>query len=279
MTCCRMFAYIGTDRERLACAVHRLRDEVVAAPGAGYGVAHYTDDALLLNRRPGVEVGGHPFDEFLGGVKSRVLLVHTFPVELGQEALARDLHPFKFRSWAFACTGELGLEGEAEAAMREGLLKDLPDFIRRDVKGNTGDEALFHHFLWRLHEEGQLSAHTRDHGLVVRVLREVLDFAGGLIPGRDGAALKVNVLTTDGQNLYLLRRGALVAEQLREGLAECPLCFGPEGDTDSFSLRESHQRFRALFIAADLDEVPEGWRLVEEDGALVVDAQMEILAL
>jgi hypothetical protein len=92
--------------------------------------------------------------------------------------------------------------------------------------------------------------------------------------------MKVNVLTTDGHNLYLLRRGALVAEQLREGLNECPLCFGPEGvSTDSFSLRESHQRFRAVFIAADLDEVPEGWRLVEEEGALVVDAQMEILAL
>lgn len=279
MTCCRMVGYIGTDRDRLACAVRAQRDDLVAARGVGYGVAHYTDDALLLNRRPGVQIGGHPFDEFLGGVKSRVVLLHAFPEEAEREPHARDLHPFKFRNWAFACTGALPRSEALETAVREGLLRDLPDFIRRDVQGYSCAEALFHNFVWRLHEAGQLTAQNRDHRAVVKALREAVDCAAALSAEHGGGEARINTLTTDGNALYLLRRGATVAERLREGLTDCPLCYGASGGVDTFSLRESHQRFRGVFIAVDLDQVPPEWKLVEEGAALVVDERLEIQVL
>jgi hypothetical protein len=279
MTCCRMVGVFATDRERVACAMHELQDVLVASEGSGYGVAHYTDDALLLNRRPGVDVGGHAFGEFSGAVQSRVLVAHAFPTT-EQKVQARDLHPFKYRNWAFGCTGRMP-EGEAAVEMvRGGLLNSIPDFIRRDMKGHSCAEALFLHFLWRLHESGQLTTHERSAEEVARALRLSLDQIQGLATeAGETEPLGLNALTTDGQALYVLRRGAPIAESMRQGIVKCDLCYGEDGEVDSFSLRESHQRFRAVFIAVDMEDVPAGWKMIEEDTVLVVDETMELRAL
>ncbi|MBN2361426.1 MAG: hypothetical protein JXR83_18385 [Deltaproteobacteria bacterium] len=275
MTGCQMVGYIGTDDDRVDCAFHKLRGVLRAAGGCGYGVAHYTDEALLLNRRPDVDVAGHPFVELLGGVRTRVLIAHAFP-HGGDEVQARDLHPFKFRSWAFAMTGAFGSRGVADEVLRAGLVRDLPDFILRDLKGHTCAEALFHRFLAQLHQAGQLDARDRQPAAVVRALRSALDLAATTVarPG-SAARLQVNLLATDGICMYALRTGATVAHHLDEGIADCDLCYGEVGTVDSFALRESHQRFRGLFVAADIDPVPPGWKLLEEGAALVVDENLQ----
>ena len=198
MTGCRMVGYVGTDDDRVDCAFHKLRHVLAAAGGCGYGVAHYTDDALLLNRRPDVDVAGHPFVELLGGVRTRVLIAHAYPSGCG-EVQARDLHPFKFRSWAFASTGLLGLAGAADEVLRARLVRDLPDFIVRDLKGHTCAEALFHRFVASLHESGQIDARDRQPPVVVRALRSTLDLANTSIAESAGSErLRANLLATDG---------------------------------------------------------------------------------
>lgn len=279
MTGCRMVGYVGTDDDRVDCAFHKLRGVLTAAGGCGYGVAHYTDDALLLNRRPDVDVAGHPFVELLGGVRTRVLIAHAFPHGCG-EVQARDLHPFKFRNWAFAMTGEFGARDALNEVMRARLMRDLPDFILRDIKGHTCAEALFHRVLALLHEAGQLDARDRQPALVVRALRSAVELAHTVLAeGGTGERCRVNLLATDGNCMYALRSGEPVAHHLHEGIADCDLCYGEVGTVDSFALRESHQRFRALFVATDVDPVPAGWKLLEEGAALVVDENMQTKVL
>lgn len=275
MTTCQMVSYFGTDRERINCALHQMRDTLVAGAGSGYGVAHYTDEAVLLNRRPGVEVEGHSFAELLGGVKTRVLIAHTF--NGSKEVQARDLHPFKFRSWSFALTGALLQPTVDHKKLREELLKDVPDFIRRNVQGYTCTEALFHHFLWQLHQADQLNPQRQDAKTVAAILRSSVALVQSHLG--DAGTLAVNVVATNGHNTYVLRQGAKIAQFLREGIIDCELCYGETGSMDTFTLRESHQRFRGVFLAIDIDEVPEGWTLVEDGAVLVIDGALELKLL
>jgi glutamine amidotransferase len=271
-----MVGYIGSDRERIGCAMHQLRDVLVATKAAGYGVAHYTDDALLLNRRPGVEVGDHAYTELLGGIKSRVLLMHVFPP--GTERVqARDLHPFKFRNWAFALTGGFPSDPHTRERMQGLLLRELPDFILRDVKGHSCAEALFHHFLACLHRANKLETTDRLGSEVAKALRDTLAHLRE-IATECGVqdAMRLNVVTTDGHAIYALSSGGRVAFSVREGIANCDLCYGPSGTHDTFSLRESHQRFRGVVIAVDFDEVPSGWKPIEEGAVFMVSESLEL---
>ena len=278
MTCCRMVGYIGTDRERLSCALHQLKDVLVAAEGSGYGVAHYSDEALLLNRRPGVAISGHSYAELTGGVRTRVLLAHAFPPH-EDNVQARDLHPFKFRNWAFAMTGTLPEDEASREVVCGELMKGVPDFLLRNVQGHSCAEALFHHFLLRLHDVNQLRNGVHDIAAVALALRESVDSATTLAKDNGVVEPALNVIATDGHRLYVLRRGAAIAQYMREGIVSCELCYGSGDGMDSFSLRESHQRFRAVLFAVDVDEAAEGWKLLEPDVLLVVDGSMEIQML
>ena len=79
-----------------------------------------------------------------------------------------NTHPFRFRSWLFAHHGTLpGFGPEAgstdparpsaaQEALTEVLVAELPDFLRRNLRGQTDSEILFHLFLTRLHETAHL---------------------------------------------------------------------------------------------------------------------------
>ncbi len=278
MASCRMVGYIGTDRERLACALHGLRETLVTAQGKGYGVAHYTDEAVLQNRRPGVENAGLPYADLCGGIQTRVLLAHAYSTEQ-HKVMARDLHPFKFGQWAMAMTGTLP-EGEGvHDAMRNALLEEIPDFIRRDVQGYTCSEALFHRFLWRLHEAGQLAS-CREPLAVAEALRGTLTETQS-IAREQGLELNFgpNVLTTNGHRMFALRLGAPMVYSQRTGIADCELCYDGGEIEVPFSVRESHQRYRGIFVASDAEGFGEGWDELEQGAMLVIDSSMELSVL
>lgn len=276
MESCRMIGYVASDRGRLDCALHMLDEELCSAPGAGYGVGHYTDDALLLNRRPGVEVTDHRFAEFTGGIKTHMLLLHAFPL-LARKVHASDLHPFKFRHWAAATTGDCEMDAALGAQVREEILESVPDFIRRNIKGEGIAEGFFHHFLWRLHGVNQLDIGRSEPGPVVAALRASIEFLHGCFE-RTGQAdpCPQNALVTDGNILVALRAGGRLAYRLQEGITDCRLCFGDSEPLDSFSVRESHQRFRAVFVASDLKQIPAGWQEIESGAAVVVGSDLKV---
>ncbi|MFH1807905.1 MAG: hypothetical protein ABIJ09_04130 [Pseudomonadota bacterium] len=279
MVSCRMVGYVGTDRERLACALHQLRTTLVAGQGQGYGVAHYTDDAVLLNRRPSVTTQAQPFASFVGGLHSRVVLAHTFPEE-PPKVPARDLQPFKLRQWAMAMTGGLPPGEGQQEEVRLRLLDGIPDFLRRDVQGYTCAEALFHRFLWRLHEADQLDG-SRDPSGALAALRSTLEEAHAMA-GELGIqeVCGPNVITTDGHRMFVLRQGEPVAYSQRDSIPDCELCYAGGRDEDvSFGVRESHQRFRGIFVASDVHDFPESWQRLEKGSALIIDSSMELVVM
>lgn len=269
MSNCQMLAFLGTDRERLACAMEQLRDTLTVADGVGYGVVHYTDEAPLLNRRPGVNVAGQSFADILGGLQTRVLIAHSF---LGgtKTTAASMLQPFKFKHWGLALTGLL-LDDEGHAAnLREKLIEDIPDFIRRDIKGQSCAEVWAHRFFWQLHEADQLKR-GHDPLRVAKVIRQSIAELTNLVP-----AAGPNLVVTEGQRAYVLRGGRDICYQQRDGIVDCKLCYSEPDQKVPFTLRESHQRFRSYVIAVDAQDFADDWQKMDADELLIFDRNMEL---
>lgn len=274
MATSRMLAFLGTDHERLPCAMDKLREDLSIAPGVGYGVAHYTDDALLLNRRPGVDVTGQSFTDLVGGLKTRVLIAHSFPEGL-KTTPASDLQPFKFRQWAVAISGITLGEDAQNQDLRSQLLEGVPDFIERDIRGQSCAEAWAHRLFWQLHH-ADLLKDGQDPLRVAKVLRQTLEEFKTLAIRVGRTSPKLNVLMTDGLRVFVMRDGPAVVYKQRDGIVDCRLCYNETDQNVPFGLRESHQRFRAFVIALEAEGFDQSWTQVDPGAVLIFDRNMEI---
>src|SRR5262249_28311769 len=75
----RLLAYIGNDPERVRCALHAGRRELVVDPrGAdGWGVGFFHSGEVLLQRRPKPPEAPVDFYEVAGELKTDVLIGHV----------------------------------------------------------------------------------------------------------------------------------------------------------------------------------------------------------
>jgi glutamine amidotransferase len=117
----------------------------------GWGVGFYQGGEFLLKRRPIDDRPALDLREMTQGIRADILVAH---VRVGTVGVARteNTHPFRYRQWLFAQTGTVN----AFSTLRGRLTDSLPQFLLRDVRGETDAELLFHLFLSFLHDAGQL---------------------------------------------------------------------------------------------------------------------------
>jgi len=109
--------------------------------------------------------------------------------------------PFRFRRWMFAQTSS----GDFEAVAPR-LLEHVPEYLRRNIKGRSSGELVFHVFLAMLHDEGSVddpnlpvAATRRALVATLRLVSLELERAG--VSGQLG-----NVALTNGRSMVLARR-------------------------------------------------------------------------
>ena len=166
----RLVAYTANRRDGLEAALrferHALQPPVTKSEAA-WGIAFYQGDEVLHKKRP-LPAGSTPeWAELGGGVTTDCALMHLREPTVG-DFRTENTHPFRFRRWTFAHQGTVA----AFAALREGLLEGLPDFLRRNIHGETDSELFFHHVLSGLHRRGALDVSTPARELAVAALRE-----------------------------------------------------------------------------------------------------------
>jgi glutamine amidotransferase len=119
--------------------------------------------------------------------------------------------PFRFRRWLFAQTGSPELDDVAPR-----LLEHVPEYLRRNLKGRTPAELIFHIFLAMLHDEGNID----DPNLPTQATRRALAATLRLVEaelekiGRDKGAVHLgNVALSNGRSMVVARPAT--AEPLR----------------------------------------------------------------
>ncbi len=257
-------AILQTDPNLLRCQVNRLDAHASLADGDAlpdaYGFGHYTAGSVLLGKRPTGAPSALSLADLAGRVDSEALLVHARRATVGK-AKDENTHPFRFRRWLFAHDGTI----EGFDRVKPTLLAGLPDFLGRNVMGNTDSEHAFMWFMKLLREEGRLDNHDLDAHTAGRALgRTVRQIEAWC---RDAGVQKPSRLTfvaTNGRTMVATRRGGPLNYALLEGIVPCALHEIDLATPESDPRVRPHRRVKAVAFATRLRsqdgfiEVPEG---------------------
>jgi glutamine amidotransferase len=207
----KLFALMCNQPQRLAAALAPVRAALVAAPPISrWGLGYIQGGDVLLVRTP--KSSSVPLD--LAGP------LHEIATDCAIAQAVNDTRyggtdntpPFRFRRWLFAQTGSPELD---EISPR--LLEHVPEYLRRNLKGRTPAELIFHIFLAMLHDQGNID----DPNLPTQTTRRALAATLRLVAteldkiGRDKESIGLgNVAVSNGRSM-IVARPATSNQQLR----------------------------------------------------------------
>ncbi|MFZ5470539.1 MAG: class II glutamine amidotransferase [Myxococcota bacterium] len=265
-----------SDPNLMRCALAKVQALVAPPPGGNaVGLGSYAQEEVLLQRYGG-RAAVEPLDELWAGVESEAVLFHAQSLPLGL-SLEENTQPFRFRRWLFAHQGAVS----GFAAMRERLLAALPDFLRRQIRGDTGSEAAFALFLKLLRDAGRSDDHHLETAIAAQLLGKTTRMLEGLA-AESGASGKsvLNFVATNGRMLLATRCGeAPLYYALLEGIDGCVRCGIEPGSPDGQPKVSAHRRLRAVCVASHLAKPNGGWFELPSGTALAVDRQLSVQTL
>jgi predicted glutamine amidotransferase len=246
----RLVGWFCNQVDRLGCAAATEADVLgLDAGGAdGWGVGSYHTGEVLLRKKPIEPRAAVPLSEIVRELRASCALVHVRRATRGARTLD-NTHPFRFRQWLFAQTGSLPDFATHEAALR-GL---VPEFLRRDIRGQTDSEVVFHIVLAALWETGRLDDPELDRLTLVHALRTGLARVDGVL----GVPARFNAMITHGGALVAMRRGLPMAWVRRQGVGDCPACRRGTPAAD--------EALRYVMVASGAEVTGPGWRALPDD--------------
>jgi glutamine amidotransferase len=243
----RLIAYLGNDASRTACALWRARsllrvplEEPIDSSGIGY-----LQGEILLQRRPKPPHEPIDFYDIVRQIRTDAFIAHARVGTVGR-AKHENTHPFRFRQWLFAHHGTV----PNHAALRG----EVPDFLRRNLRGETDSEVLFYLLMSELHKTNRID----DPLLTPSQLR---DATAATLRRVDGAT-ESSIVATNGRLLVISRLGSPVRFQRIGPIIDCPVCKDASPAT-ARPRRVDHEHLRAfLALAAAPTPPPEtgDWR-------------------
>jgi predicted glutamine amidotransferase len=267
-------AVITRDPNLMRCELLRLRSKVrfeAAASDATVGVGYVHGSEVLLRKKPGPTA---PTDLYELGKDIEADAVVCFA--RGERVGAfkdENTQPFRYRRWLFAHAGSI----EAIDKARPVILNELPEYLRRQVRGTTDGELALMHFFLKLPakartDDGEVPAKdaARALGEVARMLDGVARSAGATRPST------LNLIATNGRVLVAARLGGdPLFYAPFEGIARCDHCGILETTPDTNPLVRSHRMLRSVAIATDIVG-PNTWIEVPTGHGLAVGRNLDL---
>lgn len=217
----------------------------------GWGVGVYQHGEALLRRRPmddrpTIDIGA------LSNASTDLLLAQIRTPTVGS-LRTENTPPFRYRDWLFAQRGTI----ESFDRLRPKLLAAQPDFLRRNVRGDTDGEVMFYLFLSCLHETVGLD-HDRIGAVEIRrALRSAVAELDRQLESENTPATSVDLFVTDGEHLVCLHKSGTMMSRTMSTADELD-DFLPESSSSS-----SYLPFQCSIIASGLPELPAQWRAIK----------------
>ena len=270
-----LVAILQSDPNLLRCQVARLDAHVALAhperlPDA-YGFGHYGGGSVLLGKRPTGAPHALGLLELVGQLDSEALLVHARHATVGK-AKDENTQPFRFRRWLFAHDGTV----EGFDLVRPKLVAALPDFLRRNIMGETDSEHVFMWFLKLLKDGGRLDDLDLDAAVAARALAgTVRQVDGWCREAGAQRASRLDLVATNGRIMVAVRRNGPLSYALLEGIVPCPVhgvdLRTPESDPQA----RPHRRVKAVAFANDL-RTPNGFIEVPDGSVVAVTRTLQV---
>jgi predicted glutamine amidotransferase len=254
----RLVGFIG-NRPDLGSRVIELESKSLtvkrpAGVTAGWGVGFYQGGEILLKRRPIDDRSEISLFDLTRDIKADILVTHVRAATVGT-LRTENTHPFRYRQWLFAHTGTV----EAFSTLRNRLAESLPQFLQRDVRGDTDSELLFHLFLSFLHDAGQLDRPSVDSSDARAALRSSIALVDRLCAEEGTGQSAMNIIVSNPEYLLAVHGGTQMGYRVVHGRQDLERMFG---DVGLGRMRiPDLAACRLEIVASDFDDdrLPAGW--------------------
>jgi predicted glutamine amidotransferase len=264
-------ALFTSDPFLVRCELHRVRDQFSLGDSSDVvGVGAY-EDAVVLLKRYG---SGVPRTDLWDAPETDVVLIHS-QAPTSATPLDENTQPFRLRQWLFAHAGEV----DQADRVRERIVKLLPDFLLRAIRGTTVSESIFALYLAQLRELGRMEDANLPAPLAAQLLLKAARMVEQISAEVGGTSKStLNLAATNGRILVAARLGAEpIHYKLLEGEAVCERCELTADGRDSEPLVRDHRRRRSVVLATR--PTNSGWLEVEDGHALAIDRKLSIQVL
>jgi glutamine amidotransferase len=192
----KLFALMCNQPKRLWSALGPVRSVLSAGPPVSrWGLGYSQGGDVLLVRTP--KSSQKPVD--LAGPLAEIPTDCAIAQAVNDDRFGGtdNTPPFRFRRWMFAMTGTPNLD-----AATPNLLEHIPEYLRRNLKGKTPGELVFHVFLAMLHDEGSVD----EPNLNPQATRRALAATMKLVTSEAHAPLQLgNVALSNGRSMIVVR--------------------------------------------------------------------------
>jgi len=235
--------------------------------GHGWGLGFVQNGDVLLQKRPRSE--STEVDVFaLAKELAADALVGRVGLDEDGRASAENADPFRFRWWLFGMVGD----ADGFSHVRERLLASVPDFLRRNIRGRSPSEHIFHLFLAFLHDAGLLETLSPQPEAVQRALNESVAFVDRLLAAAGAPSTRLALVATNGRCLVAEAHAHPLQFLEVRGIADCPVCRG-KNQNEMYDRRVAHDGLRALVVEANAAmPARPGWTVVRQGEALIAGA-------
>lgn len=270
-----LVAILQSDPNLLRCQLKRLEAHALLEDGDrlpdAYGFGHYTGGSVLLGKRPSGAPTALSLPDLVGKLDSEALLVHAGRATVGK-AKDENTQPFRFRRWLFAHDGAV----EGFARIRSRLLAELPDFLRRNLMGDTDSEHAFLWFLKVLKDDGHIDDLDLDAQVAGRALaRTVKQLEAWCREAGEQHPSRLTFVATNGRIMAATRRGGPLHYALLEGIVPCALDGIDLSTPESDPRVRPHRLVKAVAFATRLGE-PSGFIEVPEGSTVAVSRSLQV---
>lgn len=256
----RMFGFIG-NRADLGALVLASSAAVLKARRApdqplGWGIGFYQAGEVLLRRRPLDERDAIDLAEAAEDVRADILLGHVRLASVGA-LRTENTHPFRYRSWLWAQSGTIaGFE-----RLRPRLLDAQPEFLRRNVRGETDSELFFYLFLSFLHDAGHLEPGHATFEAIAAALRASIALVDRLSAEEGHGPNGGDILVSNGERMVAVHRNGQMIYRVLHGRYDIEGLLGEDAMRRARipSLDSTH----FTLIVSEPEGVPVGFRPVE----------------
>lgn len=259
----RLVGFIG-NRPDLGARAIELEDRALTVRRRegvipGWGVGFYQGGEILLKRRPIDDRPEISLVDMTKDVRADILVAHVRAATVGS-LRTENTHPFRYRQWLFAHTGTV----EGFARLRNQLSDSLPQFLQRDVRGETDSEILFHLFLSFLHDSGQLDRPNVDAASARTALRSSIALVDRLCAEEGAGPSAMNIVVTNPEYLLVAHGGTPMAYRIYQGSDDMERLLS-DGGLGRMRMPD-YAASRLTLVASDFDDdqAPAGWTHVGE---------------
>ena len=234
-----------SDDTRVECVLRKYGEHIEKCTEymGSFGVGYYSRGELLQRVEPHNEKELFDLERVIHGVRSDLILMHA-RAPRKEQILREDIHPFRFKDWLFAHNGRVkGFDD-----IKEQLLSTMPEFIKRNLRGESDSEYLFHLFLSFLYDAGQINRPNIPPVQIADAMARTFSTVDELTSVIGHAPSPAAVVVANGYSVVAGARGIPVFYATINGIENCEVCRTSVRPGDKSATSVNHPKLNAVLI-------------------------------